>query len=167
MDEILHHFETIGNHCLLAFAGESPIQGFLSGAGFRPSTVVKKAEGDSWFTWWLNPSTREIHLFSKERTTHEPSAVGAPQPKLRSPERWRYCERTVASIARHVTRPLEAVVVAVQSGTSAGGPRGATRVAGGLGPETSCTPREINRDGGGGKIPGLSGGGGRRGTPPL
>ena len=36
MDRILHHFETMGNHCLLEFAGKSP-----GGAGFRPST-----EGD-------------------------------------------------------------------------------------------------------------------------
>ena len=36
---ISHPFETMGNHCLLAFAGESPIRGFLGGAGFRPSTV--------------------------------------------------------------------------------------------------------------------------------
>ena len=38
MDEILHHFQTMGNHCLLVFTGESPFQGFLGGAGFRPST---------------------------------------------------------------------------------------------------------------------------------
>ena len=37
MDEILHHYETIGNHFLLVFTGES--QSFLGGAGFRPSTV--------------------------------------------------------------------------------------------------------------------------------
>ena len=39
MDEILHHFKTMGNHCLWVFTGESSFQGFLSGAGFRPSTV--------------------------------------------------------------------------------------------------------------------------------
>ena len=32
MDEILHHFETMGDHCLLVFTGESPFQGFLGGA---------------------------------------------------------------------------------------------------------------------------------------
>ena len=37
MDEILHHFETMGNHCLLVYTGESSFQGFLGGA--RPSTV--------------------------------------------------------------------------------------------------------------------------------
>ena len=37
MDEILHHFETMGIHCLLVFTGESSFQ--LGGAGFRPSTV--------------------------------------------------------------------------------------------------------------------------------
>ena len=35
---ISHHLETMQNHCLLVFAGES-LQGFLGGAGFRPSTV--------------------------------------------------------------------------------------------------------------------------------
>ena len=39
MDEILHHSETMGHHCLLVFSGESSFQGFLDGAGFRPSTV--------------------------------------------------------------------------------------------------------------------------------
>ena len=39
MDEILHQFETNGNHCSLVFTGESSFQGFLGGAGFRPSTV--------------------------------------------------------------------------------------------------------------------------------
>ena len=39
MDTILHHFETVGNHGLLVFTGES-FQGFLGGAGFRPSTVM-------------------------------------------------------------------------------------------------------------------------------
>ena len=39
MDEILHHFETMGNHCVLVFTRESSFQGFLGGAGFRPSTV--------------------------------------------------------------------------------------------------------------------------------
>ena len=32
--------ETMGNHCLSVFAGESSSQGFLGGAGFRPSTVL-------------------------------------------------------------------------------------------------------------------------------
>ena len=35
---ILHHFETMGNHCLLVFAGESSFPKF-GGARFRPSTV--------------------------------------------------------------------------------------------------------------------------------
>ena len=39
MDDILHHLETMGNHCLLAFTRESSLQGFLGGAGFRTSTV--------------------------------------------------------------------------------------------------------------------------------
>ena len=39
MDEILHHLDTMGNHCLLVFAGESSFQGSLGGAGFRPSTI--------------------------------------------------------------------------------------------------------------------------------
>ena len=38
-DEILHHFETMKNHYLLVFTGESPFQGFLGGAGFCPSTA--------------------------------------------------------------------------------------------------------------------------------
>ena len=29
MDEVLHHFETMGSHCLLVFTGESFIPGFL------------------------------------------------------------------------------------------------------------------------------------------
>ena len=40
MDEILHHFETIRNQGLLAFIGESSLQGFLSGAGFGPCYTV-------------------------------------------------------------------------------------------------------------------------------
>ena len=39
MDEFLHHFETMGDHCLLVFTRESLFQGFLCGAGFCPSTV--------------------------------------------------------------------------------------------------------------------------------
>ena len=39
MDKNLHHFETMGNHCVLVFTGESSFQGFLSGAGFCLSTV--------------------------------------------------------------------------------------------------------------------------------
>ena len=39
MDEILHQLETMGNCCLLAFTRELSFQGFLGGAGFRPSTV--------------------------------------------------------------------------------------------------------------------------------
>ena len=31
--------KTMGSHCLLVFTGESSFQGFLGGAGFRPSTV--------------------------------------------------------------------------------------------------------------------------------
>ena len=36
MDEILHHFETMGNHNLLVFLGESSIQGFLGGGLVHP-----------------------------------------------------------------------------------------------------------------------------------
>ena len=36
-----HHLETMGNHCSLVFTGESSFQGFLGGAGFRPSTVCR------------------------------------------------------------------------------------------------------------------------------
>ena len=39
MDEILHHFETTGNHGCLAFTRKLSFQGFLGGAGFRPPTV--------------------------------------------------------------------------------------------------------------------------------
>ena len=55
MDEILHHLETMGNHCLLVFTGESSFQGFLGGAGFRPSTVCDRIDRnlESWaFTEW-------------------------------------------------------------------------------------------------------------------
>ena len=53
VDEILHHFATMGNHCWLVFTGESPFQGFLGGAGFRPSTVCKRGAlgGGSALTW--------------------------------------------------------------------------------------------------------------------
>ena len=40
MDEIPHHFKTMGNHCLLVFTGESSFYGFSGDAGLRPSTVV-------------------------------------------------------------------------------------------------------------------------------
>ena len=49
MDEILHHLEAMGNHCLLVFTGESSCQGFLGGAGFRPSTVARLCHFNSWF----------------------------------------------------------------------------------------------------------------------
>ena len=39
MDKFLRHFETMRSHCLLLFIGGSSFQGFLGGAGFRPSTV--------------------------------------------------------------------------------------------------------------------------------
>ena len=42
---ILHHFETMGNHGLLVFTGESSFHGLLGGAGFRPSTVVNRQDG--------------------------------------------------------------------------------------------------------------------------
>ena len=40
MDELLHHFESMVDHCLLVFTGQSSFRGFLGGAGFRPSTVA-------------------------------------------------------------------------------------------------------------------------------
>ena len=36
---ISHHYETTGNPCSLVVTGESSVQSFLGGAGFRPSTV--------------------------------------------------------------------------------------------------------------------------------
>ena len=36
---ISHHFETVRNHGSPVFPRESALQGFLGGAGFRPSTV--------------------------------------------------------------------------------------------------------------------------------
>ena len=47
MDEILHQFETMGNHGLLAFQKVSSFEGFLGGAGFCPSicpTIVATVE---------------------------------------------------------------------------------------------------------------------------
>ena len=35
MNKILHHLETMKNHCLLVFTGESSFQRFLGGAGCR------------------------------------------------------------------------------------------------------------------------------------
>ena len=55
MDEILHHFETMGNHNLLAFTGESSFQGFLGGAGFCASTVCLLfvlCGGPLRYCWW-------------------------------------------------------------------------------------------------------------------
>ena len=49
MDEILHHLETMGSHGCLVFTGESTFQGFLGGAGLRPSTV-----GHDWGFIWLH-----------------------------------------------------------------------------------------------------------------
>ena len=40
MNEILHHFETTGNYCLLVCTWESSFQGYSGGAGFHPSTVL-------------------------------------------------------------------------------------------------------------------------------
>ena len=40
MDKILHHFDTMGNHDLLAFTGESSNLRVLGGAGFPPSTAL-------------------------------------------------------------------------------------------------------------------------------
>ena len=42
IDEILHHFETMGNHCSLVFTEVSSFQGLLAGAGFRPSAVWRE-----------------------------------------------------------------------------------------------------------------------------
>ena len=48
MVEILHHLETMGNHCSLVFTRDSSFWGFLGGAGFRPSTVsLPDPEADS------------------------------------------------------------------------------------------------------------------------
>ena len=43
--EILHHFETKGNHCVLVFIGQSSFEGFLGNAGVCPSTVAKPGHG--------------------------------------------------------------------------------------------------------------------------
>ena len=48
-------FFSMGNHCLLVFAGESSFQGFLGGAGFRPSTVWPRSL-DSFFSKWSKGS---------------------------------------------------------------------------------------------------------------
>ena len=40
VDDFLHHFEAMGNHCLLVFTGESSFQGFLGGAKWISSTFV-------------------------------------------------------------------------------------------------------------------------------
>ena len=63
MDEILHHLETMGNHCLLVFTGDSSFQGFLDGAGFRPSTVL---------THWSTPTT-----IMEPPNDHGPVSLGA------------------------------------------------------------------------------------------
>ena len=42
--KILHHFEAMENHCLLVVRGKSSFQGFLGGAGLRPSAVSTKKE---------------------------------------------------------------------------------------------------------------------------
>ena len=46
MGAILHHFETMGNHCLLAFIGESIIPGFLGGAKWVSSIHSRSALKD-------------------------------------------------------------------------------------------------------------------------
>ena len=46
MDKILHHFETIGNHCLSVFTEESSFQGFLGGAKWISSTHSKSTFRD-------------------------------------------------------------------------------------------------------------------------
>ena len=47
MDEIpSHHFAAMGNHCLLVFTRGLSFQGFLYGAGFRPSTVSFNSSKD-------------------------------------------------------------------------------------------------------------------------
>ena len=39
MDEVRsHHFETMGNHLFVGISLKPSSQGFLGGAGFRPST---------------------------------------------------------------------------------------------------------------------------------
>ena len=54
MDKILHQIETMGNNCLLVFTGESASQGFVGGAGFRPSTVPFWDKCTTHFSllWW-------------------------------------------------------------------------------------------------------------------
>ena len=71
MDKILHHFESIGNHGLLVFTGESSLQGFL-GAGFCPSTVR------SYWRWLehgqhgLRPELILVMFCPKESSPHVP-----------------------------------------------------------------------------------------------
>ena len=60
-DEILHHIESMGDHCLLPVTwGIIITLGFLGGAGFRSSTVgggcPKREVADTW-NGTLRPST--------------------------------------------------------------------------------------------------------------
>ena len=67
MDEILHHFETVVNHCLLVFTRNSSFQRFLGGAGFRSSTVGFPKEAV------------ELAMFQNNSW---PMDYGAPSPSL-------------------------------------------------------------------------------------
>ena len=53
MDEILHCFESMGNHCLLLFRGEISFQGFLGGAG-PESRVQQLPSGVVLYQFTLN-----------------------------------------------------------------------------------------------------------------
>ena len=73
MDELLHHFESVGNHCLLV-AGSS-FQGFLGDAGVRPSTVAQSA-GAQFLVWSLLPAAFSTSCAASQ-SYHSMSRVGA------------------------------------------------------------------------------------------
>ena len=125
MDEILHHFETMGNHnaqsrqdCiggrlerretaprspkramhLLVFTGESSFQGFLGGAGFCPSTVGSAPPQPN-PTWaGAPPSPRPHFAGAGERFAAPAAAEGGRRPAAHRPRAARLKHSCVMSL---------------------------------------------------------------------
>ena len=95
MDRILHHLGSMGNHCSLAFPGDSSFQGFLGGAGFvhpqyeglskvdpfkRRHKAAPDPERVHVFDNTPNPCTSRAHFFcagTVQKIPAWPSWVGA------------------------------------------------------------------------------------------
>ena len=73
-----------GNHCFLVFTGESSFQGFLGGAGFRPSTVVTLSPPG--FNWWHGNWDTQCYVLRSAGVPPLPFSHGHDRRSLRRSE---------------------------------------------------------------------------------